>query len=53
LTAKGHLLARSLRIKAGVKAWIKNSPAVWKLAKLLRKKAAGQPQTGEDLSGEE
>jgi CelD/BcsL family acetyltransferase involved in cellulose biosynthesis len=53
LTAKGHLLARSLRIKAGVKAWVKNSPTVWKLAKLLRKKAAGQPQTGEDLSGEE
>lgn len=43
LTAKGALLARSLRLKAGVKAWVKNSPTVWKLTKLLRKKASGQP----------
>jgi CelD/BcsL family acetyltransferase involved in cellulose biosynthesis len=53
LTAKGHLLAHSLRIKASVKAWIKNSPTVWRLTKLLRKKAAGQPQASEDRSGED
>ena len=53
LTAKGALLARSLRPKAGVKAWIKNSPTVWRLTKLLRKKAAGQPQPSEDRSGDE
>ena len=48
LTAKGALLARNLRLNAGVKAWIKNSPTIWKIAKLLRKKAAGQPQANED-----
>ena len=48
LTAKGALLARSLRLTAGVKACIKNSPTVWKLTKLLRRKAAGQPQPSED-----
>ena len=48
LTAKGALLARSLRLKAGVKAWIKNSPTVWRLTKLLRRRAAGQPQASED-----
>lgn len=48
LTAKGALLAQTLRLKAGAKAWIKNSPTVWKLAKLLRKRAAGQPQAEED-----
>lgn len=42
LTAKGALLARTLQLKAGVKAWIKNSPTIWKLAKLLRKRTAGQ-----------
>jgi CelD/BcsL family acetyltransferase involved in cellulose biosynthesis len=53
LTAKGALLARSLRLKAGAKAWIKNSPTIWKLTKLLRRKAAGQPQPNEDRSGED
>jgi CelD/BcsL family acetyltransferase involved in cellulose biosynthesis len=42
LTAKGLLLAQTLRLKAGVKAWIKNSPTMWRLAKLLRKSASGQ-----------
>ena len=53
LNAKGALLARSLRLKASVKAWIKNSPTVWKLTKLVRKKAAGQPQPSEDRSGDD
>jgi CelD/BcsL family acetyltransferase involved in cellulose biosynthesis len=51
LTAKGKLLAGTLRLKAGVKAWIKNSPTVWKLARLLRKRTAGpksQPPADED-----
>ena len=49
LSAKGALLAQALRLKAGVKARIKNSPTIWRLAKLLRKRAAGQqPQTGDD-----
>ena len=48
LTAKGKLLSQALRLKARIKAYIKNSPTVWKLTKLLRKKAAGQPQPSED-----
>ncbi len=53
LTAKGLLLARSLRLTAGIKDWIKNSPTVWKLAKLLRKRTAGQQQPSEDRSGDD
>jgi CelD/BcsL family acetyltransferase involved in cellulose biosynthesis len=49
LTAKGRVLALGLRLKAGIKAWIKNSPAVWKLVKLVRRRAAGkQPPSEED-----
>jgi CelD/BcsL family acetyltransferase involved in cellulose biosynthesis len=49
LTAKGMLLAKTLRLKAGVKAWIKNSPTTWRLAKLLRKRTAGQqPQPADE-----
>lgn len=49
LTAKGHVLALALRLKAGVKAGIKNSPTLWKLVKLLRSRAAGkQPSPKED-----
>ncbi len=48
LTAKGVLLARALRLKAGAKAWIKNSPTMWKLAKLLRRSAAGQQQPADE-----
>lgn len=44
LTTKGVLLAQALRLKAGAKAWVKNSPTMWKLAKLLRRSAAGQRQ---------
>ena len=40
LTAKGRLLALQMRLTARLKAFIKNSPLVWKLAKLLRKRAA-------------
>lgn len=48
LTAKGKLLAWSLRLKAGAKAYVKNSPTIWKLTKLLRKKAGGQAQAADD-----
>ena len=49
LTAKGKLLSQALRLGAGVKAWVKNSPTIWKLAKLLRKRTAGQQHpAGED-----
>jgi CelD/BcsL family acetyltransferase involved in cellulose biosynthesis len=41
LTPKGRVLAAHLRLKACVKSWIKNSPTVWKLAKLLRRRTAG------------
>ena len=49
LTAKGKLLSQALRLGAGVKAWVKNSPTIWKLTKLLRKRTAGQQHpAGED-----
>ncbi len=49
LSAKGRLLAHGLRLKAGLKAWIKNSPPVWAFAKLLRRRTAGrQPPAEQD-----
>ncbi|TPK74644.1 GNAT family N-acetyltransferase [Mesorhizobium sp. B2-4-15] len=52
LTLKGRALALMLRQNARLKAFIKNSPAIWKLAKMLRRKSAGQaaPTAGEDDS---
>jgi len=44
LTVKGHLLAQRLRLEARVKTYIKNSPAIWRLTKMLRKNVAGQEQ---------
>ncbi|MEO5756419.1 MAG: GNAT family N-acetyltransferase [Mesorhizobium sp.] len=41
LTLKGRMLALGLRQAARLKAVIKNSPLVWKLTKMLRRKAAG------------
>jgi len=43
LTLKGRALALALRQGARTKAFIKNSPLIWKLTKMLRRKAAGQP----------
>lgn len=43
LTAKGRVLALGLRQGARLKAFVKNSPTIWKLTKMLRRKAAGQP----------
>ncbi|MBA1143679.1 GNAT family N-acetyltransferase [Mesorhizobium neociceri] len=50
LTLKGHALASALRQGARAKAFIKNNPTVWKLTKMLRRKAAGQaaPAATED-----
>lgn len=52
LTLKGHALAAATRQGARAKAFIKNNPTVWKLTKMLRRKAAGQtaPTATEDDS---
>ncbi|PBB18769.1 GNAT family N-acetyltransferase [Mesorhizobium sp. WSM4313] len=52
LTLKGRVLAAGLRQGARAKAFIKNNPTVWKLTKMLRRKAAGQaaPVAAEDDS---
>ncbi|TIV71485.1 MAG: GNAT family N-acetyltransferase [Mesorhizobium sp.] len=42
LTLKGRALAAGLRQGARAKAFIKNNPTVWKLTKMLRRKAAGR-----------
>lgn len=48
LTAKGQALALAMRLTARLKAFVKNSPLVWKIAKLLRKRTAAPPQAAED-----
>ena len=52
LTLKGRALATTMRQGARAKAFIKNNPTVWKLTKMLRRKAAGQaaPTAAEDDS---
>jgi CelD/BcsL family acetyltransferase involved in cellulose biosynthesis len=52
LTLKGRALALVLRQGARLKAFIKNSPTIWKLTKMLRRKTVGQaaPAAGEDDS---
>ncbi|MEP6565617.1 MAG: GNAT family N-acetyltransferase, partial [Mesorhizobium sp.] len=42
LTLKGRGLALVLQQGARLKAFIKNNPTIWKLTKMLRRKAAGQ-----------
>jgi CelD/BcsL family acetyltransferase involved in cellulose biosynthesis len=42
LTFKGRALTHGLRQGARLKAFIKHSPTIWKLTKLVRRKAAGQ-----------
>ncbi|BAB54328.1 GNAT family N-acetyltransferase [Mesorhizobium japonicum] len=42
LTLKGRALAQTLRQGARLKTFVKNSPTIWKLTKVLRRKAAGQ-----------
>ncbi len=48
LTAKGRALAWQMRLTARLKAFVKNSPTVWKLTKLLRKRTAGVTLPTED-----
>ncbi|WP_027170464.1 GNAT family N-acetyltransferase [Mesorhizobium sp. WSM3224] len=53
LTLKGRALSTTMRQGARAKAFIKNNPTVWKLTKMLRRKAAGQaaaPAAAEDDS---
>jgi CelD/BcsL family acetyltransferase involved in cellulose biosynthesis len=51
LTSKGRVLALGLRQAARLKAVIKNSPLIWKLAKLLRRKAAGRADPSSEDDG--
>lgn len=44
LTAKGRLLAASMRATAATKAFVKNSPLVWTLTKRLRQKMSGKSE---------
>ena len=48
LTIKGRALALQMRLAARLKAFIKNSPTVWKLTKLLRKRAVGIAQPADE-----
>jgi CelD/BcsL family acetyltransferase involved in cellulose biosynthesis len=48
LTAKGRALAFVLHRNARLKAFVKNSPAIWNLTKTLRRKAAGKPADDTD-----
>ncbi|WP_027038402.1 GNAT family N-acetyltransferase [Mesorhizobium ciceri] len=50
LTVKGRMLALTLRQGARLKAFVKNSPTIWKLTKVLRRKAAGQAAPTEEDS---
>lgn len=50
LTIKGRALASAMHQGARLKAFIKNSPTIWKIAKALRRRTAGheQPSTSSD-----
>ncbi|MEP9374119.1 GNAT family N-acetyltransferase [Mesorhizobium sp. KR1-2] len=48
LSVKGHGFAAAMRLTSSLKAFIKNSPLVWKIVKALRKRAAGQRESAED-----
>jgi CelD/BcsL family acetyltransferase involved in cellulose biosynthesis len=50
LTMKGRALALMLRQGARLKACVKNSPTIWKLTKMLRRKAARQAAPVDDDS---
>ncbi len=43
LTLKGRVLAFGLHRNARLKAFVKNSPAIWNFTKALRRRAAGKP----------
>ncbi len=48
LTARGRALSFVLHQNARAKAFVKNSPTIWKLTKMLRRKAAGKQVPAED-----
>lgn len=48
LTLKGRALALALDRSARLKAFVKNSPALWKLAKILRRRTARQAEMPAD-----
>lgn len=48
LTTKGRILAASLQQSAKAKAFIKNNPVIWKIAKTLRRKAQGHDQASKN-----
>ncbi len=48
LSAKGRMFAAGTRATARLKAVVKNSPFIWKIAKALRKRAAGGPAASAD-----
>lgn len=53
LTLKGRLLALALRGNSRLKAHVKNSPAIWRLTKMLRRRAMGQkPETTPETTDE-
>lgn len=44
LTAKGHAAAAIRRTKARAKNFVKNNPAVWRLARMVRARNAAKPE---------
>jgi len=48
LSVKGHALATVLRLYGRLKTWAKANPTIWRLAKKLRKRAAGHPAPAND-----
>lgn len=48
LTAKGRILATAMRLQSRLKAFAKNSPTIWRLTRLLRKRVAAQTQASDD-----
>lgn len=46
LTIKGRLVAGSMRLAAGLKAFIKNNPTIWRVTKALRRRTIGKKPAG-------
>ncbi|MFI0843212.1 GNAT family N-acetyltransferase [Mesorhizobium sp. IMUNJ 23232] len=46
LTVKGRLLAGSMRLTAGLKAYIKHNPTIWRVTKALRRRTIGKKPAG-------
>jgi CelD/BcsL family acetyltransferase involved in cellulose biosynthesis len=48
LTFKGRVLAGGMRTASRLKSMVKNSPAVWRIAKALRRRGGGAPISPQD-----